>query len=121
MWFSPDSLLYKLHWLSFGSSVEVRAGRAVQERDALVEHLTLRPSAMWRTGTIWSFRNEARMYGSPMFDRVLAAGDPAVVDPMASVLAALQAGPSPAWPLSIHFLSWTNPPPPSPPVVSIVS
>lgn len=62
----------------------------VQERDALIEHLTLRPSAMWRTGTIWAFRNEAKMYGSPMFDRVLSSGDPSAPDPMPAVLAALQ-------------------------------
>ena len=26
----------------------------------MIEHLDRRPDAMWRTGTIWSFRNDVR-------------------------------------------------------------
>ena len=33
-----------------------------------MEQLDRRPDAMWRTGTLWSFRNEAKVYGSPALD-----------------------------------------------------
>lgn len=33
-----------------------------------MDHLERRPEAMWRTGTQWSFRNDAKVYGSPMLD-----------------------------------------------------
>lgn len=42
----------------------------LQERHDLIDHLDKRPDAMWRTGTLWSFRNEAKVYGSPMLDAV---------------------------------------------------
>jgi hypothetical protein len=47
-----------------------RRSTGVQERTDLIEHLDKRPDAMWRTGTLWSFRNEAKVYGSPMLDAV---------------------------------------------------
>lgn len=37
----------------------------------MLEHLEKRPEAAWKgNGTMWGFRNEARVYGSPMFDAV---------------------------------------------------
>lgn len=45
-------------------------GRMEQERAAVLEHIQKRPDAMWKTGTIFSFKNEAKVYGSPMFDAV---------------------------------------------------
>jgi hypothetical protein len=42
----------------------------LQDRDQLIDHLEKRPEAMWKIGTIWTFRNEAKVYGSPMFDAV---------------------------------------------------
>ena len=39
-----------------------------KERFELVDHVEKRPDSMWRTGTQWSFRNDSKVYGSPMFD-----------------------------------------------------
>jgi hypothetical protein len=46
----------------------------LQERAELLEHIERRPEAMWRTGTQWSFRNEAKVYGSPMLDSAWVGG-----------------------------------------------
>ena len=36
-----------------------------------MDHIEKRPDANWKAGSsMWSFRNEARVYGSPMFDSV---------------------------------------------------
>ncbi len=43
-----------------------------QDRDEVIQHIEKRPEAMWKINTMWSFRNEAKMYGSPMFDAVWA-------------------------------------------------
>ncbi|KAL4859889.1 Histone-lysine N-methyltransferase [Chlorella vulgaris] len=42
----------------------------LQDRNDLIDQLENRPDAMWRTGTLWSFRNDAKVYGSPMLDAV---------------------------------------------------
>ena len=39
-----------------------------KERKALLSNLEKAPSHMWPTGTIWSFQNSAKIYGSPMLD-----------------------------------------------------
>ena len=43
-----------------------------QERGEVIQHIEKRPEAMWKINSMWSFRNEAKMYGSPMFDAVWA-------------------------------------------------
>lgn len=58
------------------------------------------PDAMWKIGTMWSFRNEAKIYGSPMFDASwqamnAPAGGPPPVDPMPAVLKHLRSVPLP--------------------------
>ena len=59
----------------------------LQERAALLEHMQRTPDKMWRTCTIWNFRNEAKVYGSPMFDSVyLPLAAPATPDPLPAVL-----------------------------------
>lgn len=40
----------------------------MKERNEMVYHIQHNPHAMWRTGTLWSFKNEAKVYGSPMLD-----------------------------------------------------
>lgn len=40
----------------------------IKERNELLEHLERRPDSSWKAGSIWSFRNESRVYGSPMLD-----------------------------------------------------
>lgn len=69
----------------------------MQDRADLLDQLEKRPDAMWRTGTLWSFRNEAKTYGSPMLDTVWcemsrAAGG---ADPLPGVLAELRDAPVP--------------------------
>jgi hypothetical protein len=49
-----------------------------QERAWLLEHIEKQPEGMWKN-FMWSFRNEAKIYGSPMFDAFwfeLAEGHP---------------------------------------------
>ena len=38
----------------------------LQERGELVDHIEKRPDVMWRTGTQWSFRNEAKASALPV-------------------------------------------------------
>lgn len=40
-----------------------------QDRDAMLDHIEKRPDSNWK-GSMWSFRNDAKLYGSPMFDAV---------------------------------------------------
>lgn len=40
----------------------------VQERENLLEQLEKRPDSSWRSNSMWTFRNDAKIYGSPMFD-----------------------------------------------------
>jgi hypothetical protein len=42
----------------------------LQERAWLLEHIAKRPEAQWKACALFSFRNEAKVYGSPMFDAV---------------------------------------------------
>lgn len=62
----------------------------------MLQHIEKRPDAMWRTGTIWSFRNEAKVYGSPMLDTVYNAATGGLQpSPVPELLAALRAAPVP--------------------------
>mmetsp|Transcript_22475 Transcript_22475/g.39821 ORF Transcript_22475/g.39821 Transcript_22475/m.39821 type:complete len:1562 (+) Transcript_22475:97-4782(+) len=42
-----------------------------KDRLAIVERLELNPSVMWPTGSHWSFKNKAKIYGTPWFDEAL--------------------------------------------------
>lgn len=71
-----------------------RVSRPAQEREALFEMVEKRPDAMWRTSTMYSFRNEAKVYGSPMLDAAWARAMPsALPDPIPALLRALRAVP----------------------------
>jgi hypothetical protein len=48
------------------------SGYKNHQRKAQIEQLKTKPDAMWKTGTIWSFRNESKTYGSPWMDAALA-------------------------------------------------
>ena len=37
----------------------------------MVQWVKEKPEALWRTNTIWSFRNAAKIYGSPWLDAVM--------------------------------------------------
>lgn len=43
-----------------------------RERASLLEHLRLRPDAPWKASLSFSFKNEAKAYGSPMCDAAWA-------------------------------------------------
>lgn len=34
----------------------------------MLEQVTTRPDTMWKSGTLWSFKNENKIYGTPMLD-----------------------------------------------------
>jgi hypothetical protein len=42
-----------------------------QERNKLIRHISEQPERAW-TSNAWSFRNDAKVYGSPMFDALWA-------------------------------------------------
>eukprot|EP00803_Ostreobium_quekettii_P008883 evm.model.scf_335EXC.9 EVM.evm.TU.scf_335EXC.9 scf_335EXC:53090-63556(+) len=44
---------------------------AKKQRAHMINMLQNRPETMWPTGTIWSFKNTAKVYGSPMLDQAL--------------------------------------------------
>lgn len=43
-----------------------------KDRDGILTHIEKRPDSSWKAGkdSMWSFRNEAKVYGSPMHDAV---------------------------------------------------
>lgn len=41
----------------------------MQERVEMLDQISSRPDSMWKTGTMWSFRNDAKIYGTPMLDQ----------------------------------------------------
>ncbi len=69
----------------------------MQDRDQLIDHLEKRPEAMWKIGTVWTFKNEAKVYGSPMFDAVWAGMQPerCLSDPMPELISKLRSAPLP--------------------------
>ena len=69
----------------------------LQDRDQLIDHLEKRPETMWKIGTIWTFKNEAKVYGSPMFDAVWAGMQPerCLSDPMPELISKLRSAPLP--------------------------
>ncbi len=69
----------------------------MQDRDQLIDHLEKRPEAMWKIGTIWTFKNEAKVYGSPMFDTVWHRMQPEGSQPdlMPEVISQLRSAPLP--------------------------
>ncbi len=72
----------------------------LQERDELLTQLESKPDAMWKSGTFWSFRNEAKVYGSPMFDSAWADCNGLAADPLPQVISQLRAAPVPSVPAS---------------------
>ena len=62
----------------------------MQERDEVIQHIEKRPEAMWKINTMWSFKNELKMYGSPMFDAVWAKTTSECSNKMNEVVSALR-------------------------------
>ena len=86
LWFAPAS-----------NALEIIC---LQERDELLTQLESKPDAMWKSGTFWSFRNEAKVYGSPMFDSAWADCNSLAADPLPQVISQLRAAPVPSVPAS---------------------
>ena len=55
---------------------------------------------MWKSGTLWSFRNDGKVYGSPMFDSAWADCNGLAADPLPQVISQLRAAPVPSEPAS---------------------
>ncbi|KAK9817177.1 hypothetical protein WJX72_010690 [[Myrmecia] bisecta] len=72
-----------------------RARYTQKDRDAVLDHISKRPDAMWKIGTLWSFRNEAKIYGSPMFDAVWAEFCPEAENRMPKVIQTLRSAATP--------------------------
>ena len=66
-----------------------------QEREDLLDQLEQRPDAMWKAGSFWSFRNEAKIYGSPSFDAAWAQVHGLDSISLPQMIAALRAAPVP--------------------------
>ena len=76
------STLYNAH---------VRVHKAgMQEREEVLQHIERRPESMWKINTMWSFRNESKMYGSPMFDAVWARTTSDTANRMSEVVTCLR-------------------------------
>lgn len=67
----------------------------MQEREEVLQHIEKRPESMWKINTMWSFRNESKMYGSPMFDAVWARTTSDAVNKMPEVIEGLRQAPVP--------------------------
>jgi [histone H3]-lysine4 N-trimethyltransferase ATXR3 len=52
----------------FGGTAGTNSVYGGRQRYEMLEHIEKRPDGMWKTGTQWSFRNENKIYGSPMLD-----------------------------------------------------
>ena len=66
-----------------------------KERSDLIEHLSRRPDAMWKAGTLWSFKNESKVYGSPMLDSAWAEAIGEGEDPLPATIAKLKEAKTP--------------------------
>ena len=77
------------------ASLPPRPRYTLRDRTATLDHIAARPDAMWRVGTLWSFRNEAKIYGSPWFDGAWAGLTGEFPDPVPGLLASLRSAPVP--------------------------
>lgn len=67
-----------------------RSRYQARDRAAMLEHVATRPDAMWKVGTLWSFKNEGKVYGSPAFDSRWSELTGEFEDPMPELLAELR-------------------------------
>eukprot|EP00803_Ostreobium_quekettii_P003488 evm.model.scf_39.17 EVM.evm.TU.scf_39.17 scf_39:159856-164351(-) len=65
-----------------------------KDRPWLLELLENKPDAMWKFGTIFSFRSEAKIYGSPMVDAVWRGDQEGLQRVVAELKSASVPGPS---------------------------
>jgi hypothetical protein len=67
-----------------GTGAGAKRAYGPKQRYDMLEHIEKRPDGMWKVGTQWSFRNELKIYGSPMLDAAwgeqTGAGDQSLRD-----------------------------------------
>ena len=61
-----------------------------KDRNPMVEQIETKPDTMWRPGTMWQFKNDAKCYGSPMLDQAWHEITGEGADPMPGVLRRLR-------------------------------
>lgn len=61
-----------------------------KDRRELLEHLASKPDGMWKTGTLWQFKNESKYYGTPMLDQAWYQVTGKGTDPMPQLLKKLK-------------------------------
>ncbi len=61
-----------------------------KDRNPMLEQIETKPDTMWRPGTMWQFKNDAKCYGSPMLDQAWHEVTGEGVDPMPGVLRKLR-------------------------------
>jgi len=61
-----------------------------KDRLEMLEQLASKPDAMWKTGTLWQFKNESKYYGTPMLDQAWYQITKKGSDPMPQLLKKLK-------------------------------
>jgi len=61
-----------------------------KDRNPMLEQIETKPDSMWRPGTMWQFKNDARCYGSPMLDQAWVEVTGEGEDPMPGVIQKLR-------------------------------
>ena len=56
----------------------------------MLDHLSSKPDGMWKTGTLWQFKNESKYYGTPMLDQAWYQVTGKGYDPMPQLLEKLK-------------------------------
>ena len=61
-----------------------------KDRREMLDHLASKPDGMWKTGTLWQFKNESKYYGTPMLDQAWYQVTGKGTDPMPQLLKKLK-------------------------------
>lgn len=61
-----------------------------KDRPDMLEQLDERPDSMWRTGSLWQFKNESKYYGTPMLDQAWVQVTGSGTNPMPALLSKLR-------------------------------
>ena len=61
-----------------------------KDRNPMLEQIETKPDSMWRTGSMWQFKNDAKCYGSPMLDQAWLEVTGEGFDPMPGTIAKLR-------------------------------
>lgn len=88
----PQTVGCRLGWVVCDLQQTSSGAYVRKERKALLDALQKSPANLWPTGTIWSFKNSNKVYGSPMLDAALqrSRGEPEAGQAMALMLQELR-------------------------------